>query len=412
VNKLEKIIHNALDEFPRLKRIVRDSYQLFFYVIPSADYAESEVTIREGYFFGFHDKRPWCYDDSMLLSHRLHDESLKRFRMDRPVDIGYFTGEKFQDFVRLCDTSSWNYQQGAMLQWVGNSKKIIFNDFNGSRNIAKIIGIEGRQEGELQEPVATVSPDGEKALSYSFERLRIGMPGYEYYAGNRKREAGEAPDNDGLFLVDINSSTIKLLFSLADIVKYRPQPEFGNAYHFITHCLFSPNGKRLVFFHRWIRNDRVSFTRMISCDPNGDDMHLFPTDNMVSHISWFGDSHVIAYANTKLHGANYYIFADKQDDASLIDVKIFSGDGHPQVSPDGRWMVTDSYPDRKRMQSLFLYDCNNNTARKILSCRIPFRYRNEFRCDFHPRWNYGSSMISFDSAQTGTRSHCTISPHF
>ena len=64
MNKLEVIVHGALDEHPKLKNIVRDIYQLFFSIIPASNYSTRNITVREGYFYGFHDKRPWSKENT------------------------------------------------------------------------------------------------------------------------------------------------------------------------------------------------------------------------------------------------------------------------------------------------------------------------------------------------------------
>lgn len=407
MNKLEVIVHGALDEHPKLKNIVRDIYQLFFSIIPASNYSTRNITVREGYFYGFHDKRPWSKDDKYLLTHKLKHKSLDENCLDKPIEIGYFSGDNYEKFETLGITRSWNYQQGSMLQWLGDTEDIIFNDYNGSFNIAKVIDINGHQKKELSVPIAAVSSDGKKALSYSFERLQVGMPGYEYLFGNKIDKQENTPNSDGLLLLDLETDAVESIFSIKEIVNFKYLPEFEKAYHFFTHCLFSPSGNRFVFFHRWIRTDNVSFTRMISCDIDGDNMYVFPTNKMVSHMTWYDDDHVIAYANTFKYGCNYYCFSDKEDGFTLMNPSYFTSDGHPQVSPNKHWMVTDTYPNRSRKQSIIIYDFKEKLARKIVDLKIPRQYRNELRCDFHPRWNNHSNMISFDSAQTGYRAHCT-----
>ena len=87
---------------------------------------------------------------------------------------------------------------------------------------------------------------------------------------------------------------------------------------------------------------------------------------------------------------------------------MLSTDGHPQVSRDGRWLVTDTYPNRHMQQQLILYDLKQHEKHVLLNTKVPFRYRYDERCDFHPRWNRDGTAICFDSAHTQKRSLCVM----
>ena len=76
-------------------------------------------------------------------------------------------------------------------------------------------------------------------------------------------------------------------------------------------------------------------------------------------------------------------------------------DGHPSFSPDGTKVVTDTYPDRTRLSSI--YCMNGDTVKRIARVFTPFKYDNEVRCDLHPRWNRKGTEICFDSVFEGQR---------
>jgi hypothetical protein len=260
----------------------------------------------------------------------------------------------------------------------------------------------------LDRPISAISNDGRTALSYSFGRLKKGMPGYEYACSVEEELDIMAPARDGLFKIDLESGAVKMLLSLADIAEYEPMASFHNSYHFFSHCLFSPSGARFLFFHRWLTPSGVLKTRMISSDSQCRDLYVFPTNDFVSHVCWFSDSHVLAFAGTRQHGRGYYLFCDNSLKSLQIGRDFFKSDGHPCISPRHHKMVTDTYPDRYRMQRLLIYDPEQASGRELLRLRIPFLFRNEARCDFHPRWDRSGRFISLDSAHSGIRSHCTL----
>jgi hypothetical protein len=409
MHRLERVIYDRVKQNPVLKNLIVDVYQRLFWLLPVKELeCNYRIHPRKGYFFGFHDKCPWSADGTMLLAHRIPDIPL---RMPEPEDragIGYFAGDDFAKFHPLASTRAWNWQKGAMLQWVGSSSDIIFNDYDGKKNVAKRITTEGETVATIPRPVAAVNPDGTTALSYGFERVRRGAPAYGYANGVDPEEHITIAKDDGLYAIDLDSLKISRLFSIMDVSKIEPEPSMKKAYHYFSHCLFAPAGERFVFFHRWVLPKGLQLTRMISADMKGKELFVFPSSGMISHICWRDDEHILAYGRTKRYGDKYHLFRDRTGHFSIIGNGQLTSDGHPQYSPDRRWILTDTYPDRLRRQSLLMYDTGSNRCHSILRQRIPLRYRYDIRCDFHPRWNREGGSICFDAPNGGTRSLCTI----
>jgi len=413
VNKLELLVYNRVKTNPRLKRQIRDAYQRACDWIPvKRTVSAYEIQVREGFFFGFHDKCPWSSDNTMLLAHRF-DMPLRMPRADDTVEVGYFSGPGYSLFTSVGVTQAWNWHQGAMLQWVGKSSNIIFNDFDGQQHVARIVDCGGKAVATLPLPVAAVSPDGKLALSYNFARLRGSPFGYAYANGVDPEGGSHTPLRDGLHLIDIARGRTKLLFTVADVVALRPKPSMQDAFHYFSHCQFSPSGKRFKFFHRWVKPGSPQWTRMISCDPEGQNIHIFTMAEMVSHVAWQDDEYVLAYARTKLFGDKYYLFRDMTDEFTIMGQEAFSSDGHPSFSRDGRWMLTDTYADRFRRRYLILYDTQREKRYNLAMLYSPRQFAGKhiadmIVCDLHPRWSRDNTMICFDSAHTGKRALCTI----
>ena len=411
MTKIELFFYNLVKKNPRLKRRIRDVYQRLFDFFPiKRTESAYPIKIREGYFFGFHDKCPWSPDNQMLLAHKFN-LPLRMPKPDDVIEVGYFSGPDYQNFKSVGNTKAWNWHQGAQLQWAGSN--IIFNDFDSEKHIAKIVDSNAKLLKKTPLPVAAVSPDGDKALSYNFARLRFSPHGYGYANGRDPEENNLIPQKDGLHLIDIPSGKTILLFSVADIAKIRPESTMNGAFHYFTHCQFSPSCKRFVFFHRWMQNKNQQWTRMISCDLEGKDIFIFPTHDMVSHVAWQDDKNILAYARTKEYGDKYYLFQDKKEEFQIVGQDCFSSDGHPQFSKDKRFFVTDTYPDRFRIRYLVVYDLENKKRYNIAKLHSPRKFVGKkfediLMCDLHPRWDREGKMVCFDSAHTGKRSLCTI----
>lgn len=413
MNKLELLVHNWTKTNPYLKDRVRDIYQRVLDFAPvKRTVSDYDIKTREGFFFGFHDKCPWSGDDTMLLAHRFNIP-LRMPKADDTVEIGYFSGADYLSFTPLGATSAWNWHQGAMLQWVGASPDIVFNDYAGQEHVARVVDSQGNAVKTLARPVAAVSADGRFALSYSFARLRGTPFGYAYANGADEEADRLIPSKSGLHLMEMSSDKATLLFTVADIAAYQPTPSMQGAFHYFSHCQFSPSGKRFKFLHRWSTPNGTQRTRMLSSDLEGRNIHIFPTAEMVSHVAWKDEEHIVAYARTGEFGDKYYLFHDLTDEILVIGADVFSSDGHPSFSKDGRWMLTDTYPDRFRRRYLILYNLKTQKRYNLAMLFSPRQYAGNLtvgaiRCDLHPRWSRDNTMICFDSAHTGKRALCTI----
>lgn len=408
MNTFEKTIYNLVKNNTFLKTIIRNTYQYLLSFIPKKKkISEYKIIEREGYFFGFHDKIPWSHDDKLLLAHKFTIPNRNITNKDE-IEIGYFYGEDYQEFKSLAKTKSWNWQQGSMLQWIGKEDNIIFNYWNGSKNISRIINKEGELIKELPVSIAAVNDTGEYALSYSFDRLNIGHYGYGY--ANVEDEVSKCyiPSNSGLSIVDVNTGEIKLLFSIRDIANIEGVKSKKEAYHFFSHCLFAPDGKNFVFLHRWLNKGRRINSRMIFTDFNGDNLKILPTSGMVSHFTWINNSKLFVFCSTYDKGDGYYLFDITDLSYEKIDSNIYPRDGHPQFSTYNSLIVTDTYPDKFRMQEISTYNIQRAEKKIIAKLWSPLNFKDANRCDLHPRWNRTGTLICFDSAHTKTRSLCTI----
>ena len=408
MNKIERWIYNKVRYNQKIKKKLVYIYQVIFSSLTKNDsIAPYPIVVREGFFFGFHDKIPWSPDNTKLLAHR-YTKPLMFPKPSESVDVGYFTGKKFTNFKRIGDTNTWNWQMGSMLQWLGNSNKIIFNDWDGSKHVARIFDTNGTEEDRISNPVAAVDPSGKFAISLSFNRLREGDPAYGYSMGSEPELSANAPSSSGMYLINLSVGKHKLLYSVQSIRNFEPTQSMNDAYHYFSHPLFSPSGERFVFFHRWKTKTGQIWTRMFSTDRDGYNLHLFRTNGTVTHIAWKDDYSIMAYANKKEHGDKYYLFQDRSDEYTIIGENIFQSDGHPQFSPNGTKLITDTYPDRFRKQRLILFDLKSEKREDIATLYSPIEYWGEVRCDLHPRWDRNGNMLCFDSSHTGVRALCTI----
>jgi hypothetical protein len=418
MNKLERIIYNTVRGNPALKRRVRNLYQQAFDLLPAATVKSNyPIVERQGYFFGFHDHSPFSADNAKLLANSAAFDLRMPSKEDR-LKVGFFSGEDFKTFTEIGETRAWNWHMGSRLQWRGDFNQVVFNDHIGGENVARLIDIDSGQESVLSGAISSISPDGSWGIGYSFSRVESCMPGYGYIHDVCETDLEHyRPESTGLYLIDLTSGNKRELITIAQLAELNPSGSMKRAKHFFTHAQISPDSQRFMFLHRWINPDGdidKRFSRLIVCALDGSVVDTFNTNEMVSHIGWRGSEQVIAFCRVPVFDDQYVLFTvGKPEETKILGVNCFSSDGHPSFDESGRWMLTDTYPDRRRVQTLALYDTQKEIRVDIAKLPMPKDFQSpsssqHWACDLHPRWDRQSRFLCFDATFSGQRSLCTI----
>ncbi len=406
---LEQKANTLLNRFPALKRAVKRSYQLAMYTLSPKVKAQGAIRRvspddEKEYFFGYYDKSPWDASGRYMLCLRA-DETYKQVCSDKPAEILCLDTESGR-FELLGKTRTWNVQQGCMLQWLGPGfdRKILYNDFQNGSYCSVIVCPKERSERVLPAAVYCVAADGESALTLDFSRLHRLRPGYGYRNLPDSTENEPLPDSPAIWAVDLLSGEVRPLLKYTDFAAFCPRPEMQgkDVVHKVNHLMFSPSGKRFMVLHRWFSGKR-KYSRLITANREGGDLCLLLDDDMVSHCCWKNDEEILAFANKRGMGQGYYLLRDKTSAFRRLWPKI-SADGHPSYSPDKKFVLTDTYPDRTRMAEVrILREDDEDGMRVAARVFAPFRYDNDLRCDLHPRWSRDGKRIAFDAAFEGRR---------
>ena len=292
-------------------------------------------------------------------------------------------------------------------------------------------------------PVLAVSPDGRTSLSPHFARLARHWPAYGCPGSTAPGIDHPAPDDDGLWRLDLESGALDLIVSVADAAAVgdaRPSP---GAAHFITHPTFSPTGKNICYLQRYFTADVANYTRLIVCRPDGSGATVL-AEEKVSHFDWLDDDRLVVWTRSLPPGigaarrrgllatpllrplvnlarklrpglkqmllAEAYFLVDINQPSrkKAVGRGLLEQDGHPMFTADRRWMITDTYPDGERMQTLILYHFEEN--RRIDVGRFksdPSVDESDIKCDLHPRWDRQERLVCIDSTDHGVR-QCQI----
>ncbi|MGG1687213.1 hypothetical protein [Pseudalkalibacillus sp. NRS-1564] len=402
---IEQKINNALIKVPAMKKVIKRLYQVSMYVLSTKIKYEGEIiriTPKDEYeyFFGYYDKSPWDVSGRYMLCLRVKDTT-KSVAPKEPAEIILIDTHDNNSFQVVGSTKTWNVQQGSMLQWLGPdySEKIIFNDFRSGKYCSVVLNLKTREEKVLEMPVYSVSNDGEFALTLDFSRLHRLRKGYGYSNLIETTVNEKLPEKPCVWHLNIKTNQIKPILNYTDFANFETRPEMNEAEHKVNHIILNPSGNRFMVLHRWI-NGTEKFTRLITSNIDGSDLFNLSDDNMISHCNWKSDTEILAYARKKEIGNGYYLMKDKTMEYIHMWPELVV-DGHPSYSPDGSLVVTDTYPNRSRLASVFVIKENNvNTIARVFA---PFKYDNDLRCDLHPRWNRSGDKICFDSVFEGKR---------
>ena len=397
-----RIIAKRMTKHPQLKRKLKNMYAYLGNIlsdkksdIPGLVQVSSN---KISHNFGYYDKCPWSKDQHYMVYTGITDAT-HNYVTDKPTPIILYDCISKTETV-LAYTHVWNSQQGCMLQWLGPdfSKKIIFNDFRDGKYCSVILNIEDKTEKVLKTPVYSVSSDGKTAITLDFSRLNSFGIGYGYCNVPDYTKDKKCPDIPCMWKIDIEKDFVEELpFSYKSLSEFGFQDSMKDGYHKINHIMLNPAGNRFMFIHRWIVNG-VKHHRLLTCNIDGSDLYILLDHGMVSHNNWKDDKTIISFCYTQEEGEAYHILYDKTQKRETIGKGILNADGHPSYSPDGRYIITDTYPDFKRKQTLYLIRVADSTVIKLGSIYSSIKYKNEFRCDLHPRWNYNSKELCIDGA--------------
>ena len=209
------------------------------------------------------------------------------------------------------------------------------------------------------------------------------------------------PEDDGLFRVDLETGKAKLIVSIAQVKDLVPDvPESGIEY--FNHTLFSRDGSKVFWLARATPQRN---TTSLTVNRDGSDLRrCFPDGWGGSHFDWLdGDNLMITSAyDAKVYG--HVLFTVGQDNYQRLGNGLLDYDGHGTFSPDGKWMVTDTYPNNKlHEQKLYLMDMRTEAVLPLGRFVEPPKFTGHWRCDLHPRWSPKGNLIGFNSTYTGSR---------
>lgn len=410
----ERGISNILGRFPKLKSLAKRVYEKLNFSLYGEKgflFSINKNTVLHnvaeklpildkkksfGNFFGYYDKTPWDETGDFFL--------FQRITACDNIELVFANIIKMEAQV-FATTAAWTFQQGAMLQWAnwGAPRTVVFNSVSdevlGCRKLSLFTG-----ESDFSTwPIQCLHPREPKFVSINFPWLgKIGSDyGYNLQCRNLKNFYSDS--NNGLWFISWPNK-IEWFLSLEKLKNFFPRVEMNGAVHHVNHALFSPNGQKIIFMHRW-QGGYGWFSRLFVINEDGTGLSLLLDNEMVSHYAWKNDSEILVWGRGEDKKDHYLLVSVVSRKVEILNEGAFDhlGDGHPSISRCGRFMVVDSYPDRKRQRNLSLIDFKESKLVPLGKFLEPLFFSDARRCDLHPRFSPNGKEISFDSAFSGKR---------
>jgi hypothetical protein len=324
---------------------------------------------------------------------------------DEEIQLGLVDMEDGDTWKPLGGTRAWCWQQGCMLQWIpGSGREIIYNDREDDQFISRLLDTETGTTRTLAGAIYAVAPDGKTAIGTDFRRINHMRPGYGYAGIPDPNHDVRAPDDAGIYTVDLTTGEARLILSIAAVaaIPY-PHGDLTDARHYFNHLLFNADGSRFIFLHRWRFAGGGFQTRMLTAAANGTDLHVVDDFGRMSHFIWRDESTILGWAWHPSGGERFYLYRDRSDTIpAVVGDGVMTVNGHCTYLPGGEWILNDTYPSSdSRDQVPYLYHVSTGKRFDLGSFSSPDSYNGEWRCDLHPRSSPAGDFVVIDSAHGG-----------
>lgn len=206
------------------------------------------------------------------------------------------------------------------------------------------------------------------------------------YSEHAPGPVANAPADDGIHALDLDSGDHRLLVSYAELRNFHPRASMEHAIHWVSHIEVNPSSTRILFLHRWterVEDETCFLHRLITMNPDGSDMRLLEcsdhplpqlaadfdpnavgtfdyekSEYQISHPLWRDDRSIIVWG-PHAGSIHYHLYEDADGgQVQVVGNGILTENGHMTFSPvDTRWLLSDTYPDPVTHERiLFLYD--------------------------------------------------------
>ncbi len=357
------------------------------------------------HFFGYIGQCrtiPWNESGRYILG--LEVDSIHRMPYpEEAAKVFVIDTRKENKIIYLDETHAWNHQQGTMFYWNPNAAEteFFFNDRDVKTGKVFTVLYDVKKKKRIKEYRYEDSPVGNGGVAWDgsffmginygrLARLRL-VTGYPDALDWSKEEV--APENDGIFKIDIKTGEKELLVSYRqmedEIRKF--DKDFKNTGLFINHTLLNREGNRLYFFARagWGKWDNKTNRTNVAFSVHLDGSKLTRHEQHIGgHPEWGEGSLLIGR-----EGKNqiFYDVDSKKVVKQLGTAEIFPNpEGDISLSPDGNWFANGYKKGSENVYTVYRLSDDQYVKSEGV-------YKGDFsgdiRIDPAPRWNRSNDAI-------------------
>lgn len=344
----------------------------------------------------YYDKNPWNEAETRLLY------------------VGFDTDGKGHIVVRelsdgtehsIATTNRTNYHDAAGQQWIFNDTAVVFHRDRGdgqantsAHQVPCIAPVSGNGEvRELTELpgrlIRMVCADGEHALAFAMDSV----PG------------------PTIERINLRTQSSDVIITAAEAVQHLPDSLLKPGWqHHFSHPVFNHDESRLFFKLMHSPPDggftKTSFCAFFVMDlPEG---HVRCLGNDISgHPSWLPDGdHILNMRHPRDGSDNRWLVSVDSRTGEyerVIDAPL-EGPIHPSMSPNGRWIVTDSFTSDGKNCPIYLISTETGAVTELV--RLPYEFKGGRReksdiqrANPHPVWSHSGSQVLANWNNSGER---------
>ena len=341
----------------------------------------------------YHAVMPWSQDMTHLLYIGFDSEEEASIVVQRLAD-----GKEHV----LAQTTLFNYHDCAGQHWIFDDRAVVFRDKDAKGDgVLSIVYLE--RPGVVEK--LTELPDCGIRHVCADQRHALGM-----------RRSSEKTGGS-IERIDLQERTSETLVTVAEAVETVPEPlytEFieDTASFHINHPVYNRQETRLFFkLMRRFADGTGQFGAFFVKDLESGDLRCFGRE-ISGHPCWMPDGRAIlniaspqgydyvrgeGFKSGDGSGNRWVVVVDAQtgEYERLVDQPI-EGPGHPDISPDGNWVVTDAFTADAKKCPIYVIEIKTGIVREIarLDHKSGGRSVNELtRGQPHPSWSPDSKQV-------------------
>jgi hypothetical protein len=350
-------------------------------------------------YIGHVQNTPWNGNDRYMALLRMGFQD----HMPAPAeaaDVVLIDTKNKNEIEPVDQSRAWNPQQGTMFYWNPKAQdtQLIFNDrdlktnrvFAVLYNVAKKKRIKEYRYDDTPFGNSGVAQKGGYFLGLNYGRMARLRPVTGYPGAYDWNPQTAAPDNDGIFIVEIESGKKHLLVSfqqLAELIAPK-RPDVAGTQLFINHTLWNRDDDRIYFYVRGNFEKKGSID--VPCTVRPDGSGLTMQKFVGGHPEWEFGPRLIG----DVGGKQVIYDVDKQEVVDQIGTPeiLPKPGGDCALSHDGKWFV-NGY--RQGHEDIYVFIRRSDGSYfRTRGLAVDNWTGGDLRCDPAPCWNWANDTIA------------------